>query len=319
MSGRILRAVVIGMIVLALVAACTPSPAAPSVVPPTVLPTTVPPTAVPPTAVPPDASPLAAIVQGAAERLNAGDLEGSLAYWADDAVFYCFGLPTGNEIYAGKQQIRPVWEENIGSHFKEEVEILDIKGEAVTTRTTTWHDFTRQLGVAPMVATEVYVIKDGKIASLTWTITAESLAKLKPALLAVLPPAPTPDPAAEPPVPGTALTVTIAGGVCTYDGPAALLPGKVAVTLDIKDQDRTAYALYFFTLNEGRGLDDLMASTADPNPPSWAPIVWAYERGLPGKQSTYSMTVDKGPLYWVCFSKPPDLAIGGSGPIEVGK
>lgn len=314
MSGRILRAVVIGMIVPALVAACTPSPTAPAAVPPTVLPT-----AVPPTAVPLDAGPLAAIVQGAAERLNAGDLEGSLAYWADDAVFYCFGLPTGNEVYAGKEQIRPVWEENIGSHFKEEVEILQIKGDAVTARTTTWHDFTRQLGVAPMVATEVYVIEDGKIASLTWTITAESLARLKPALLAVLPPAPTADPAAEPPVPGSALTVTVAGGVCTYDGPAVLARGKVAVTLDVKDRDKTAYALYFFTLDEGRGFDELMAATMDSHPPSWAPVVYGYEGGRPGKLSTFSMTVDEGPLYWICFSKPPDLAIGGAGPIEIGK
>jgi hypothetical protein len=37
------------------------------------------------------------------ERLNAGDVEGSLAYFADDAVVYFMGFPpTGIEVYKGK-------------------------------------------------------------------------------------------------------------------------------------------------------------------------------------------------------------------------
>ena len=47
-----------------------------------------------------------------AESLNAGDLEGSLGYFADDSVTYFVGMPpTGMEIYRGKEGIRPVWED----------------------------------------------------------------------------------------------------------------------------------------------------------------------------------------------------------------
>ena len=271
----------------------------------------------PPTQAPPAVSPLAAAVMGAAERLNAGDLEESLAFWADDALFYVFGLPTGSEIYTGKEQIRAALKENVASHFKEQVEILSVEGEAVTTRTTTWHDFIRQIGAAPLVATETYVMKNDKIASLTWTISPDSLAKLKPALATALPPAPASTPAAPSQAPASAMTITIAGGTCTYDGPPAVRPGEVAVTLDVKDRDKEAYALYYFTLDSGKGLDDLMAATVSPYPPGWAHVVSGNESGLPGKQTSYSIKVSTGPLYLICWSKPPDLAIGGLGPFEV--
>ncbi len=64
-----------------------------------------------------------------AECMNAGDLEGSLRYFADDSVTYFVGMPpTGMEIYRGKEGIRPVWKECIGSHFKMKVEIVSVVG-----------------------------------------------------------------------------------------------------------------------------------------------------------------------------------------------
>jgi hypothetical protein len=60
--------------------------------------------------------------------------------------------------------------------------VLKVEGDTVTTRTTTWHDFTRQIGVAPLEAIEVYVIENGQIASAMWTLSPESLAKLQAAL-----------------------------------------------------------------------------------------------------------------------------------------
>jgi hypothetical protein len=39
------------------------------------------------------------------ERVNAGDAEGSLAYFADDVTGYIVGLPpTGMEVYRGKEE-----------------------------------------------------------------------------------------------------------------------------------------------------------------------------------------------------------------------
>jgi len=55
---------------------------------------------------PPSPEPISDTVQKMVERMNAGDLEGSLAYFADDAMVYIIGLPpTGMEVYAGKEQI----------------------------------------------------------------------------------------------------------------------------------------------------------------------------------------------------------------------
>jgi len=172
MNKLLNRLVIIWMVLLFSLAGCTPAT------------TPQPITQAPPTQAIPTPNPLAAIVRGAAERLNAGDLEGSLAYWTDDAEFTFIGLPGGTETYSGKEQIRTVLKENVANHFEMQVDILKMDGDTATTRTTTWHDFTRQLGVAPLIATELYVIQDGKIASITWTLSDESQAKLNSAIAA---------------------------------------------------------------------------------------------------------------------------------------
>lgn len=60
-----------------------------------------------------------------------------------------------------------------------------MEGDTVTARTKTWSDPTREMGVAPLVATEVYIVQDGKITSLTYTPTEESVAKLQAAMAAL--------------------------------------------------------------------------------------------------------------------------------------
>jgi len=127
----------------------------------------------------------ASVVKAASERLSAGDLEGYLALWADDGTFEVVGLPSGPETYKGKDQLRTEFEDEIANHIEIQVEVLKVEGDTVTTRTTTWHDFTRQIGVAPLEATEVYVVKNGQIASATWTLSPESLDKLQAALAAL--------------------------------------------------------------------------------------------------------------------------------------
>ena len=125
----------------------------------------------------------ASVVKAASERLSAGDLEGYLALWADDGTFQVVGLPSGPETYKGKEQLRSEFTDEIANHIEIQVEVLKVEGDTVTTRTTSWHDFTRQIGVAPLEATEVYVIKNGQIASETWTLSPESLDKLQAALV----------------------------------------------------------------------------------------------------------------------------------------
>jgi hypothetical protein len=259
--------------------------------------------------------PLAEVVLKMAERMNAGDLEGSLGYFADDSVTYFVGMPpTGMEIYRGKEGIRPVWEECIGSHFKMEVEIVSIVGDVVNARSKTWHDFTRQLGVAPNEFIETYVIKDGKIALYSSVLTEEALAKFKPALAAVMPPEPTAAPSTDTPV--SEINVIISEDTCSYEGSMILQAGAIKVNVDGTGEDKKAYGLTFFTLDAGKDIVDLMAGTPLPSPPSWSKMLTLWEVG-PGTSETNTLTVAEGPLYLVCWSKPPDLAVGNVGPFEV--
>jgi len=312
MKGQLKQLVVIAVALLLVVAGCSPSAAA---LPPT--PTSVPPMQPPPIPATATVSPISTTVLGMVERMNAGDLDGVMAYWADDAIVYFFGLPpTGTEIYKGKGQIRPVFEECIGSHFKWAVEISSVVGDVVNAQAKTWHDFTRQLGVAPLEYTDVYVVKNGKIVAYASTVTEESLVRFKPALAKVMPPEPPATPSSEKPV--SDLKVTISGGTCNYDGPMALQAGEIKVTWEVKDQDRDLYALTSFSLAPDKDMLDLMAATVRSAPPSWSNMLLYKELG-PGKSETYTFTVKEGPVYLVCWSKPPDLPIGGLGPFVVKK
>lgn len=114
--------------------------------------------------------------------MNAGDVESSLAYFDDDAIAYIIGLPpTGMEIYAGKEQIRALWQDSVANNFQWEVNITGTDGDIVYVKAKTWHDFTKQLGVAPLEYNDVYEVKVGKIITYGTTITADALARFKPA------------------------------------------------------------------------------------------------------------------------------------------
>lgn len=254
------------------------------------------------------------IVLNMVERMNAGDVEGSLAYFANDVMGYFVGLPpTGMEVYTGKEALRAVWEDSVSNHFQWEVEPATESFDQVHVYAKTWHDFTRDLGVAPLEWIDVYEVKGGRITSYSSTIEQEALARLKPALAQAMPPEATPTPPSE--IPASEMTVTIAGGTCTVDKPSVLQAGEMRVTLDVKDQDKDLYALMLFNLDEGKDLPDLMASTVG-LPPPWSDIL--LDRELrPGKSETYTFTLERGPVYAICFSDPPGLPIGNAGPLTV--
>jgi ketosteroid isomerase-like protein len=253
-------------------------------------------------------------VQKMVERMNAGDVEGSLAYFADDATAYIIGLPpTGMEVYAGKEQIRTLWQDSVANHFQWETEITSVEGNIVYVQAKTWHDFTRQLEVAPLEYIDVYDVKDGKITTYGTTITADALARFKPAFAAVMPPEEPAAPSTEKPV--SEMAVTVADGTCAIDRPAPLQAGEITVTFNIKDQNKVRYALTIFNMDQDKDILDLMASTAG-MPPSWADML-LMEELEPGKSATYTITIEKEPVYMVCWSKYPELPIGNAGPIEV--
>jgi ketosteroid isomerase-like protein len=268
-----------------------------------------------PTVPPEPNSPTASeIVQDMITRMNAGDVEGSLAYFADDAAAYIIGLPpTGMEVYAGKEQIRALWQDSVDNHFQWETEITSVEGNIVYVQAKTWHDFTRQLEVAPLEYIDVYEVKDGKITTYGTTITADALARFMPAFAEIMPPE-DPVPSTEQPI--SEMTVTFEKGTCTSNTPVVLQSGEVTVNVNIIDQDDEKYALTYFTINQDKDILDLMASTIMPSPPSWSNMFSIVELH-PGENKTYTVTVEKGPVYMICWSSPPDLPIGNAGPIEV--
>jgi hypothetical protein len=289
-----------------------------------------PPTPTPPPPPPPTPTPLprptptqaaltpAEVVLGMAERFSAGDLEGGMAYWADDAIWYLFGLPPhGSELYKGKEALRAEFASEIADHLKVEIEIKSVVGNIVTTRDTTWMDFTRQIGVAPLEATGQFLIEDGKISIYAWTLDSESVERLKVALAEAMPELmeAQPETSAPPETPVSEITVTIAGGTCSYEGPLALQAGEVQVTMDVQDRNRDHYAVFFLTLDPDKDFMDLMAATMGA-PPSWSNLL-PYRDVGPGKRETYSISVIEGPLYAICASKPPDHPIGNFGPFTV--
>jgi limonene-1,2-epoxide hydrolase len=298
-------------------AGCT----APSNQPPAsqVAPTQPPASQVPPTQPPesqatPNAKINSEIVQNMVQRLNAGDVEGSLAYFADDAMGYLMGFPpTGIEIYQGKEKLRALWEDSVANHFKWEIEITHAGVDKVDVRAKTWHDFTKQLGVAPLEYIDVYEVKDGKIITYGSWLTQESLARFKPAFAKAVPPEPTATPLSDPPM--SDMTITIAGGTCTTDRAVNLQAGEIKVTLKVEDTDNSRYALTLFNLDPGKDFLDLMVATVG-MAPSWGDMLLEAELG-PGQSNTYTVKLEKGPLYMICWSQPPDLPIGNAGPFAV--
>jgi ketosteroid isomerase-like protein len=253
------------------------------------------------------------VVQDMVTRMNDGDIEGSLAYFADDAMVYIVGLPpTGMEVYAGREQIRGLWQDSAANHFQWETEITSAKGNIVQVNAKTWHDFTRQLEVAPLDYYDFYEVQDGKITTYGTIITREALARFKPAFAEVVPPE-EPAPSTEPPV--SEMTVTIAGGTCAVDNLAPLQAGEINLILNIKDSNKDLYALTIFNLDTDKDMLDLMASTVG-DPPLWANFLFYLELE-PGKTETRTVTIEKGPVYVICWSQPPALPIGNAGPIEV--
>ena len=119
-----------------------------------------------------------AVVAAFEQALNTADVKAAFALFADDAQV----IFTPEDKYTGAEQIHAWLEQLIAFNFEIEYDVLEENGEQLTAQTTSWSDFSRQLDVAPLIADEVYTIRDGKIVELTITLTDESEAKLGAAL-----------------------------------------------------------------------------------------------------------------------------------------
>lgn len=127
-----------------------------------------------------------AVLEAIAEYLAAWDLDGVMSMYADDIVVTVTPGANGPpDVYTGKDEVRGWLESFNDQNFKVEYEVISAEGENVTLAVQTWTDDTRQLGIAPITATEVYVIRDGKVQSFAWTMSEESMAAFSAAMAAL--------------------------------------------------------------------------------------------------------------------------------------
>ena len=123
------------------------------------------------------------VLTAMADALNAGDVEATMALFTDDAIIkILYGDARPPSSHIGREQVRAFMEKIVAGNFKIQVEILQILGDIVITRSKTWMDKTIQIGIAPLEYIEIYPIQDGKIKGFVDILTDESVAKLKAAL-----------------------------------------------------------------------------------------------------------------------------------------
>jgi LPXTG-motif cell wall-anchored protein len=125
----------------------------------------------------------AAVVKAAEAATNSHDIDAAMAHFADDAVVKIGpDLPGISGVFTGAPEIRAWLQDLYKQNFTLEITILQVNGDIVTTRTKTYSDPTRQLGIAPLEGMEQYTVQNGKIKGFTFTFTDESFAKLQAAL-----------------------------------------------------------------------------------------------------------------------------------------
>jgi ketosteroid isomerase-like protein len=186
------------------------------------------------------------LVVDAAEPWNTGDIEAALDFYSDDVVVTINGFEPAfpSTIHDGKAELQAWFEDLQDGNFQLQVEVVETDGDVVTTETRTWLDETRQLGVAPLVATEVYTVDDGKIQGWTWTLSNESRDDITAALAALAPPP-------------EAAGVMFDGEFCTYDGPEQVAIGTQIEFELLASDGVEGVALIVGRVEPGTTMDDL--------------------------------------------------------------
>jgi hypothetical protein len=130
--------------------------------------------------------------------------------------------------------------------------------------------------------------------------------------------APTPTP----PVRGESdLMFTFANERCSYEGPPVIPSGPVNVIMNMQGQDKykIANVVLFFTLDPDYDLKDLIDAFWMSAPPEWARLIFSHG-AYPGEVTNKELTVESGPLYYVCESGESEDSgklVGKGGPLEV--
>ena len=115
------------------------------------------------------------------DALNGYDIDAALSYLADGAeVTIVPPLDGGSGVYSGKEEIRGLYEGFVAANFSCALSDCQVDGETVTCIDTYTDDGLKAMGVDFIEGEWVAAVREGKIQSYTYTISAESLAKFPP-------------------------------------------------------------------------------------------------------------------------------------------
>jgi ketosteroid isomerase-like protein len=115
------------------------------------------------------------------DALNGYDIDAALSYLADGAVITIVPpLDGGSGVYSGKEEIRGLYEGFVAANFSCALSDCQVDGETVTCIDSYTDDGLKAMGVDFIEGEWVATVRDGKIQSYTYTISAESLAKFPP-------------------------------------------------------------------------------------------------------------------------------------------
>jgi hypothetical protein len=112
-----------------------------------------------------------------AEAVNNQDLESSLALFADDAVV----TSVSPEPFIGKDEIQGWLEEMMADNFHLDAEIEKIEGNRAIENDTVTMDSMSYYGIDTLTGTSEVVVKGGKIKTLNFSFSDETLADLQSA------------------------------------------------------------------------------------------------------------------------------------------
>lgn len=123
------------------------------------------------------ASDPAAVATALIEAENAGDVEGAVALFHEDAV-----VNDANGQRVGVDAIRE-WQKGLAAnHFKADIQPPVVDGDTATFDGRLEFDPFRNLGIDSLDATWVLQVTDGKVQTFTFTFTPESGARLQEAI-----------------------------------------------------------------------------------------------------------------------------------------
>ena len=152
------------------------------------------------------------VIKASQDAATAGNVEAAVATWADDAVFI-----NPNGTFKGKEQIRQVITADVAAHIRIEGSNYQVLGDKVTYDFKQSNDRFRKLGIDFIMGSGEAIIQDGKIKSLTSTLSAESKARIQAAQAAAQTPQTLPQTGGAG-LPVETILLVLAGGLAVLGG-----------------------------------------------------------------------------------------------------